>query len=198
MIENFKELYYNIINKYKNVKKDKCRLVIENNKLLKEIDELKRINQELVKIIDNKKNINKVKGLPKKVKIQYEPIDGEVWKSIDEYPDYLISNLGRIRKGDIILNEYENRGYKIVSVKDKYSKRKNVGVHRLVGEAFIPNPENKPQIDHINTVRNDNRVENLKWATPLENLTNPLTLNHIKKHYNGLYEHIISECILTI
>lgn len=52
-------------------------------------------------------------------------------------------------------------------------------VHRLVAECFIPNPENKPEIDHINTNRSDNRVENLRWSTRGENQNNPLTRHKI-------------------
>lgn len=61
----------------------------------------------------------------------------------------------------------DNKGYMSV----KFNK-KNLAVHRLVAETFIPNPENKPTVDHINRVRDDNRVENLRWATHTEQREN--------------------------
>lgn len=57
----------------------------------------------------------------------------------------------------------------------KDNKGHNLYVHRLVTQAFIPNPENKPEVDHINAVRDDNRVENLRWVTSTENRINPIT-----------------------
>lgn len=70
-------------------------------------------------------------------------------------------------------------GYHYVKlIKD--GKQKNMLNHRAVMEAFVPNPENKPFIDHINTIKTDNRLENLRWVTSYENSHNPITIQHIK------------------
>lgn len=61
----------------------------------------------------------------------------------------------------------DTRGYLSVKIKGKYYK-----VHRLVAEAFLPNPENKPTVDHINRIKTDNRVSNLRWATYKEQSDN--------------------------
>ena len=84
---------------------------------------------------------------------------------------YQISSLGRIRNTKtkhIVKPEKEEKGYCRLSIKVN-GKKKHYAVHRLVALAFIPNPENKPQIDHIDNDKSNNRVSNLHWVTNQEN-----------------------------
>ena len=97
----------------------------------------------------------------------------EEWKNINK--EYEISNLGRIRRtknnGTKYLKpEVLKKGYLRVSIWEN-GTRKRILVHRLVAQMFIPNKDKtKTQIDHINNNTSDNRVENLRWVTPKENV----------------------------
>lgn len=84
--------------------------------------------------------------------------------------DRLVSSAGRFRKekGRVKALSANHDGYPRVGLY-KGGKGKYFSVHRLVAAAFIPNPENKPLVDHINGTRNDNRVKNLRWATHSQN-----------------------------
>lgn len=97
----------------------------------------------------------------------------EIWKDIKDYEGlYQVSNNGKVKsiKRDIILKSSSNhKGYLYV-ILCKNNKSKVGRIHRLVAETFIPNPENKPQVNHINGIKADNNVNNLEWCTNTENL----------------------------
>ena len=97
----------------------------------------------------------------------------EIWKNVKDYENlYQVSNLGNVKRNNKILKPHLNaKGYcRVTLCKDGI--RTKFTIHRLVAEQFIPNPDDKPCIDHINTDRTDNRVENLRWVTHLENNNN--------------------------
>lgn len=103
----------------------------------------------------------------------------EIWKPVAGYEDiYEVSADGQVRNvkraGRKMAGVTVTHGYKAVTLY-KEGQRKMMLLHRVVAEAFIPNPENKPQVNHINGNKADNRVENLEWATAQENL------DHAKK-----------------
>lgn len=110
-------------------------------------------------------------------------MEKEIWKEIEGFDNYQISNLCRVKNikfNRLVKPLLDNRGYIMVNLY-KEGKMKRLSLHRLIAIAFIPNPENKPCIDHINTDRSDNRIENLRWCTQKENHNNPLSLiNHSK------------------
>ena len=112
--------------------------------------------------------------------LSLEDMPGEVWKDIPGWEGrYQVSNKGRVKSlisGNRIRKQHKNpEGYmRITLVRGGLFPA--FAVHRLVAIAFIPNPECKPVIDHINGEREDNRVENLRWTTVLENANNPVTM----------------------
>ena len=118
-----------------------------------------------------------------------------IWKSVKGYEDlYEVSDTGLVRSKDRWVNnrgtmEFRKghiihpnncRGYKTILFCVN-GKKKRFRVARLVAETFIPNPYNKPEVDHINTIRTDDRVENLRWVTRSENMNNPITKTRISK-----------------
>lgn len=111
--------------------------------------------------------------------------DNEIWKLIPGYNEYKISTHGRVKslarkKGwckahERILKLWSNKKGYLIADLTVDGRKKHRQVHRLVAEAYIPNPGNKPQVNHKNGVKTDNRVDNLEWVTNYE--------NHIHKVY---------------
>lgn len=147
-------------------------------------------------VVNNEYNIKIKKERKKNRKRRYQeytPIENEVWKNIDNADGFMVSNLGRIKEGNKILLPVLNKnGYHSVSIKKNNKTRNYYKVHRLVAEAFISNPNNKPEVDHINTDKTDNRVDNLRWVTHFENMfENEITFNRIKDNPTLLKKHLI-------
>lgn len=104
-----------------------------------------------------------------------EIIPGERWKVIEDWPMYEVSDYGRVRKtGDETcksakIGSITSQGYLMVTLSD-YERTKKSQTHRLVAAAFIPNPENKPFVNHIDEVRHHNHYTNLEWVNQSENI----------------------------
>lgn len=114
-----------------------------------------------------------------------ENLSNEEWKDIENYEGlYQISNLGRVKSlAKVIKTWYRTcnmreKLLKLCSASDGYfivilckkGNNKTYRVSRLVAQAFIPNPDNYPQVNHINSIRTDNKVKNLEWCTAQYNV----------------------------
>lgn len=102
----------------------------------------------------------------------------EEWKTIHKSYYYRsnkvcvvweVSNLGNIKRNGVLIEPVP------FNLNPKYLVCKRGLVHRIVAQAFIPNPENKPEVDHIDGNTRNNRVDNLRWVTSKENKNNPVT-----------------------
>ena len=115
-------------------------------------------------------------------------MDNEIWKFYKDTRNvtgrggikgfvYEVSDQGRVKaNGNII---------ELRLVNGTYEFGHHYSVYRAVAELFVPNPENKPFVDHIDTNRLNNRADNLRWVTAKENSNNPLTLKHMSESAVG-------------
>ncbi len=97
----------------------------------------------------------------------------EIFKVIKEYPAYSISTEGRVMKNStrqILTPSKKANGYMQINLFTGDGRRKKEYVHRLVAIAFIPNPKNLPEVNHIDGRRDSNLLSNLEWVTRKENV----------------------------
>lgn len=119
----------------------------------------------------------------------YEVSDWGRVKSIERYTDQRYSSkiVKRLVKGRIMKNTTNQYGYRVVTLTDENHNQKEGKVHQLVAKTFIPNPDNKPQVDHIIPIKNGggDEVWNLRWSTQIENSNNPLSKDNMTGKQNG-------------
>ncbi len=140
--------------------------------------------------------------------LSLEDLPGEEWATIPGHKGaYQVSTMGRVkcvgytmkrRRRDGVTFEYRKTPFIKVSKDNGHGyytivvEGHHYYVHRLVAQAFVPNMFEKPDIDHINGIRFDNRADNLRWVTPLENVRNRSTLGKIiaggMKKRKGIYQ----------
>ena len=121
----------------------------------------------------------------------------ETWKNLEFVgaTGHEVSNMGRIRniRTGKITNYGDNHGYYRVTLYIPGIGDKHFLVARLVAMAFIPNPDNKPQVDHIDGDKHNNIVTNLRWVTPKENCNNPLFTEKERAVHMGEKNHMSSK-----
>jgi len=141
----------------------------------------------------------------------------EVWKDVVGYKTlYKVSNLGRVKslerihimngcvkrrvRKEIMLTPTYDRGYLILGLTTSKGIQKMKKVHRLVLEAFIPNIHNKRTVNHINGIKDDNRLENIEWATDLENTQHgrKAGLFHDEKPINQIKNGVIIDTFKSL
>lgn len=112
----------------------------------------------------------------------------EVWKTIEGYEGlYEVSSLGRVRSLNYnrksetkLLSIANHNGYLRICL-SKNNEKTNLFIHRLVAKTFIPNPENKRQVNHIDGDKTNNNVNNLEWTTPSENIKHAINMGLLPK-----------------
>ena len=116
-------------------------------------------------------------------------MNNEIWKDIRGYEGlYSINNYGVImsKTGRIKKTSISNSGYHMVML-FKNCKHDNRYIHRLVAESFIPNPDNKPQVNHVDEYKSNNHVSNLEWMTAKENVNHGTRTQRSSKRIKAIY-----------
>jgi len=117
--------------------------------------------------------------------------EAELWTKIEGFDRYKISSKAQVKSfvaetGIVLAPQQNKEGYKFVTLYDNNSQPKKVSIHRLVALHFIPNPDFKSIVDHINGNRSQNGTANLRWATISENNRNTAKKANATSKYKGV------------
>lgn len=124
-------------------------------------------------------NVNDVSGISKRSLAT--DFNGEEWRQIPTVPGYSASNLGRVKRNkDSLLISVQNGRYQTATI-----KRKKYLVHRLVAQAWIPNPATLPQVNHIDGNKHNNQVDNLEWCDAFHNMQHCERLGLKRNQHRG-------------
>ena len=130
----------------------------------------------------------------------------EIWKNIEGYEGkYQVSNLGRVKSmigQEKVLHPKKHRNGHLQIGLHKDKKRKTMYIHRLVAQAFIPNPDNLPCVNHKDENPSNNNVDNLEWCTQKYNCNYGTRVDRImetkKQQYKKIYKYSFNEYSIKI
>ena len=130
----------------------------------------------------------------------------EIWKNIDGYEGkYQVSNFGQVKSmigQEKVLHPKKHRNGHLQIGLHKDKKRKTMYIHRLVAQAFIPNPDNLPCVNHKDENPNNNNVDNLEWCTQKYNCNYGTRVDRImetkKQQYKKIYKYSFNEYSIKI
>lgn len=143
-------------------------------------------------------------ALKKFYPLTLDDLDDEEWRDVVGYEGhYQVSNFGRVKSfwrhqvGKIITPQLNHKGYLVVELRDGQS-RKVKFVHRLVAQAFIPNPDGKPEVNHRDGGKFNNHVDNLEWVTRIENMNHAVQSGFVatgEDNYQAQFTNEQAYCI---
>ncbi len=153
----------------------------------------------------SKKKLNHVSGMERINQNKMTVAINEIWEPVKGYEGYyevslngIVKGIDRIivskkgltrRKGHTLKTKVNNYGYIQVNL-SKEGKTTTTFIHILLAKAFIPNPLNKSEVNHINGIKTDNRIENLEWVTHSENMLHAYKMGLLKQ----IGKHVIDNC----
>jgi hypothetical protein len=168
---------------------DRRKFIAENYSKMtnKEIAKVVGIKEESVTTIASRMGVNKYYYTP--------DLEGEVWGEHYEFPEYLISNRGRIKSKirNKLISQRVHERYYDCRIKNKSGKNKSPRVHRLVAEVFVRKVEGQAIVNHIDGNKLNNNVENLEWSTPSENAQHAIKTGLMNYRKDTLTEEEVHE-----